>query len=80
MGKTPKVGKKYTEAAVIECLQAIKSGVSTKEAYRCYNFPRSTVMFRASSNWSGKPRRGKPTALTVAELGFNCWLDNSDIT
>ena len=65
--KTPKISKKYTEAAVTECLQAIKSGVSTRKACRRYNVPRSTVMFRASSKWSGKPRRGKPTALTAAE-------------
>lgn len=67
MGKTVKCGVKYSEADINECLSAIKKGVPFRAACRRFNIPRSTVKFRCSGKWSGKTRKGKPTALTIAE-------------
>lgn len=67
MGKTNKCRYKYTESDVQQCIRAIQNHVPIKKACKQYKLPRSTVKYRLGKTWSGRARRGPPTALSDAE-------------
>lgn len=66
MGKVSR-SQKYTESDITQCLQAIQNRVPIKTACKRYSIPRSTIKFRNSDKFSGKARKGPPTALTAQE-------------
>lgn len=67
MRKTNKCRYKYTESNVQSCVNAIRNHVPIKQACKQYHVPRSTVKYRLGKNWSGKTRRGPPSALSETE-------------
>lgn len=67
MAKTNKSRYKYDESDVQSCIRAIRNHVPIKQACKQYKVPRSTVKYRLGKTWSGKARKGPPTALSEAE-------------
>ncbi|XP_058836948.1 uncharacterized protein LOC131693263 [Topomyia yanbarensis] len=75
MGKTNHGTYKYTDAAIQQCIRAIQNHVPVKKACKQYNIPRSTVKYRLGKNWSGRTRKGPPTALSdVEENEIVAWI------
>ncbi|CAH1180212.1 unnamed protein product [Phaedon cochleariae] len=58
--------KKYSEPEITRALEAIKKGMSKKQAAKTYRIPRATLQFRMSERFK-KIRHGPETVLSTSE-------------
>lgn len=76
--KTKEKRKKYNEDDLIHATNAVKCGMSRKNAAKLFQVPRSAIQIRSSNPDKTNQRPGQPTILTLEEeTALVNWIKNS---